>query len=157
MPDNHPISDAITISLHPVSKENWRAVCALQVEDGQKTFVADPGYYLNLYHYEGLWHPFAIQMSDSVIGLLMWAIDDADGSCWLGGILIDKRYQGMGFGRQAVLAAIAKLSSEHGCRQFALSYLPGNTRARHLYLSLGFVETGEAEDDEIVARLVCES
>jgi diamine N-acetyltransferase len=45
----------------------------------------------------------------------------------------------------------------NGHRQFALSYLPRNTHARQLYLSLGFVETGETEGDEIVARLGCES
>ena len=34
----------------------------------------------------------------------------------------------------------------------ALSYSPENTAARELYASLGFVETGEQEDDEVVAR-----
>jgi diamine N-acetyltransferase len=36
----------------------------------------------------------------------------------------------------------------------ALSYAPENRVARDLYLGLGFVESGEVEDDEIVARLV---
>jgi diamine N-acetyltransferase len=36
---------------------------------------------------------------------------------------------------------------------FALSYAPDNTVARHLYSDLGFVETGEMAEDEIVARL----
>jgi len=40
-----------------------------------------------------------------------------------------------------------------GCRQVALSYRPDNTVARGLYASAGFVETGEMEDDEVVARL----
>ena len=35
----------------------------------------------------------------------------------------------------------------------ALSYSPSNTAARHLYQTLGFVETDEWEGDEIVARL----
>jgi diamine N-acetyltransferase len=141
------------IALHPVGKENWRAVCALQVMDDQKTFVADPGYYLNLCHYGGLWHPLAVHLGETVIGFLMWAIDDSDGSCWLGGILIDRRYQGNGFGRQAVELALERLSKETGGTEFALSYLPSNTAARDLYLSIGFRETGEKEDEEIVARL----
>jgi diamine N-acetyltransferase len=40
-----------------------------------------------------------------------------------------------------------------GCSSCALSYSPGNSVARDLYLALGFVETGEMEDDEPVARL----
>ena len=35
----------------------------------------------------------------------------------------------------------------------ALSYSPSNTAARHLYQTLGFIETGAWEGDEIVARL----
>lgn len=152
--NNHPIPPyANTVTLHPVTKENWRAVSALQVADDQKTFVADTGYYLNLCHYGGLWNPLAVQTGESVIGFLMWAIDDSDGSCWLGGILIDKRFQGMGYGRQAVESALDRLSKETGSTEFALSYLPSNTTARELYLSIGFRETGEKEDEEIVARL----
>jgi diamine N-acetyltransferase len=34
----------------------------------------------------------------------------------------------------------------------ALSYAPDNAVARTLYRSLGFIETGEADGDEVVAR-----
>ena len=34
------------------------------------------------------------------------------------------------------------------------SYKPNNTAARKLYTSLGFVETGLMDDDELIARLV---
>jgi len=142
-----------TLTLKAVTKENWRAVCGLQVMDEQKLFVADPAYYLNLCHYGGLWQPLAVHLGETVIGFLMWAIDDADGSCWLGGILIDKHYQGKGFGRQAVQLALEHLARETRSSEFALSYLPSNTSARDLYLSLGFRETDEKEDEEIVARL----
>jgi diamine N-acetyltransferase len=45
------------------------------------------------------------------------------------------------------------LLETQGCRSCALSYSPQNTVARALYQSLGFVETGEIEDGELVARL----
>lgn len=32
------------------------------------------------------------------------------------------------------------------------NYVPENAAARVLYASLGFVETGEMDDDEIIAR-----
>ena len=49
--------------------------------------------------------------------------------------------------------AIRVLTEQTGASEFALSYGPTNTVARHLYTSMGFVETGEMEDDEVVARL----
>ena len=41
------------------------------------------------------------------------------------------------------------------CPNVALSYSSDNTGARALYASLGFRQTGEMEDDEVVARWVC--
>jgi diamine N-acetyltransferase len=84
---------------------------------------------------------------------MMWATDPTDGSCWLGGILIDRDLQKHGYGRQAVLAAISMLRGEYGLRNFALSYQPANLAARSLYSKLGFVETNEWEGAEVVARL----
>lgn len=49
------------------------------------------------------------------------------------------------------------LSAEHGYQHFALSYHPNNLVAKHLYSTLGFTETEEWEDDEIVARLTLET
>jgi diamine N-acetyltransferase len=80
-------------------------------------------------------------------------IDDDDGSAWLGGLLVDAAFQGRGYGRAAVRAALAMLATEKGRAEFALSYQPANVVARRLYASLGFVETGEVDGDEVVARL----
>ena len=66
--------------------------------------------------------------------------------------MVDHRSQRQGYGGQAIRAAITMLAEEHGYQQFALSYLPHNP-ARRLYHRLGFVETGETEGDEVVARL----
>lgn len=87
------------------------------------------------------------------MGFMMWGIDD-DKSCWLGGVLVDQSQQQRGYGREAVTKAVALLGEQTGSKTFALSYLPSNTVARRLYQQLGFVETGELEGDEIVARRV---
>ncbi len=47
-------------------------------------------------------------------------------------------------------------SEAEGYQDFALSYSPSNTRAKHLYETLGFVETDDWEGNEIVARLSVE-
>ena len=141
------------VSLNAVSSDNWRDVAALEVTEAQRAFVAEPSYYLALCCYGNDWHPLAICADARVIGFIMWAVDPADGSCWLGGMLIDQVCQGQGYGREAVRAAIMMLWEADGYQDFALSYSPSNTRARHLYEMLGFVETDEWEGDEIVARL----
>ena len=146
--DNEP-----QVTFQPVDRDNWRDVTKLEVTATQREFVAEPSYYLALCHYGGDWKPLAVCLGDQVIGFLMWVVDPADGSCWLGGIIIDQQYQRRGYGRQAVQTAVAMLVGEHGYEDFALSYNPANLVAKHLYVSLGFVETDEWEDDEVVARL----
>ena len=141
------------VTLRPVSRANWRDIAKLEVTAAQREFVAEPCYYLALCHYDNKWQPLAIYLDERVIGFLMWAVDPADGSCWLGGIFVDHSYQRRGYGRQAVQAAIAMLAEERGYQYFALSYQPANIVAKHLYDTLGFTEMDEWEDDEVVARL----
>jgi len=140
------------LALKPVNRDNWREVAMLTVTESQREFVAEPSYYLALCCYGELWQPLAIYSDEQVIGFLMWAVDNDDGSCWLGGILIDQNHQRRGYGRRAIQTAIAMLSDKHGYKNFALSYSPDNA-AKHLYHKLGFTETDEWEGDEIVARL----
>jgi RimJ/RimL family protein N-acetyltransferase len=60
---------------------------------------------------------------------------------------------GRGYGKATVQAALALLAAEHAQRAFALFYHPHNHVAKQLYHALGFRETGEVVDDEVVARL----
>ena len=141
------------VTLLPVDAANWRDVARLTVTTEQERFVATPTYYLALCAYGDVWHPLAAYAEDRVVGLLMWGIDDADDSCWLGGILVDRSHQGRGFGRAIVREALDLLRVQTGRTEFALSYQPENLVARRLYAALGFVETGEEDDGEVVARL----
>jgi diamine N-acetyltransferase len=152
MDANTPSDKKAPVTLLPIDRDNWREVVKLEVNETQREFVADPCYYLALCNYGELWQPLAIYLGEQVIGFMMWAVDTEDGSCWLGGILIDKSHQRRGCGKQAIQAAIKMLSEKHGYREFALSYSPDNT-ARNLYQKLGFTETDEWEDNEVVARL----
>ena len=141
------------IQLRDITAENWRACADLRVAGDQTDFVSPVTRYLCLCHYGGVWRPLAVYAGEDVVGFAMWAVDPDDASGWIGGLVIDEPRQRRGYGRAAVLALVERLRREHACVTAALSYSPDNAAARGLYRSLGFVETGEREDDEIVARL----
>lgn len=122
-----PQSNLLTLT--PVTAENWRDVTELEVTEAQRAFVAAPAYYLALCIYGGEWQPLAVSLDRRVIGFVMWAVDPADGSCWVGGFLIDKHFQRQGHGRRALETLLDRLSTEHGHRRFALSYGPDNPAA----------------------------
>ena len=138
--------------LDDVHAENWRACAALEVEEPQQRFVASVAYYLALCAYgDSPWRPLAVRAGDEVVGFVMWGIDPADESFWIGGLIIDRRHQRHGYGR-AVVAQLLHRAASNGHLEAALSYHTENTLAQSLYASMGFVETGELVDDETVAR-----
>ncbi len=141
-----------TIELRHVDADNWRACADLEVAAGQRDFVSPVARYLCLCHYGDIWQPLAVYAGDEVVGFAMWAVDPGDQSGWIGGLVIDQARQRKGYGRATALALMQRLLKTEGCCSCALSYSPHNAAARALYASLGFVETGAREDDEIVAR-----
>jgi diamine N-acetyltransferase len=96
-----------SVSLRPVDAGSWRDVAGLTIAPGQDAFVAAATHYLALCAYEDVWNPLAVHDEEgAVIGFLMWGIDDEDGSCWLGGVIVDAAHQGRGVGRAAMVQAL---------------------------------------------------
>ena len=135
----------------PVDAGNWRSVAGLTADSD---FVSPVTYYLCLCTYGGLWQPLAVEREGEIVGFVMWGEDD-DQSRWIGGLVVDAGRRRQGIGRAIVQALQERFAAEPGCPNVALSYSPENTAARDLYASLGFRETGEQEDDEVVARWAC--
>ena len=146
------------VSLAPVTAANWRDVTRVRVAEHQSRWVADVSYYLCLSTYDGLWRSYAVLDGDVTVGHVMWAVDPEDDSHWIGGLVIDVDHQGRGLGRATVEALLALWEREEpslsgtAYRQAALSVAADNAAASGLYRSLGFVETGELSDDELVWR-----
>ncbi len=69
---------------------------------------------------------------------------------WLWRLLVDKRYQGLGAGRFAVEQVI-EMYRPSGCSRLLVSWQPKPNNPGGFYRKLGFVETGEINDGEIVA------
>jgi diamine N-acetyltransferase len=140
------------VVLEDVGADNWRACTALEVDEPQLRFVAPVAYYLSMCAYgDSPWRPLAVRADGAVVGFVMWGIDPADESFWIGGLVIDRRHQRQGYGRAVVTQLLDRAASD-GRQEAALSYDPQNGSARSLYASMGFVETGEVEGDETVAR-----
>jgi diamine N-acetyltransferase len=139
------------ITLHEITDTNWRDVAMIAPRDEQRAWVAPlAAYYLLLSSREGLWHSLAIQSDGRVVGHVMWAVDDVDGSYWIGGLMIAGSEQGRGYGRAAMAAIMHRIRADHLTAILKLSYHPDNSGAAALYGRLGFQSTGEKEGDEVV-------
>lgn len=142
------------VRLADVDDDNWRAVADVAPTDCQRRFVAALGArYLLLSMRTGLWNSLAVLADSEVVGHVMWAYEPEDGSHWIGGMLIDAAEQGKGVGRAALLAVVAYLGGMHAAREIRLAYHPENTAAASLYRSVGFEDTGEREDGDVIGAL----
>ena len=81
------------------------------------------------------------------------SVNQGNYSLWR--LMIDEKYQGRDYGKQAVQWALDFVKTfPCGPAEYVwLSYEPENEKAKALYRAFGFVENGEWDGDEIVAVL----
>ncbi|MGW8951444.1 GNAT family N-acetyltransferase [Streptomyces sp. NPDC055709] len=146
------------VQLREVTDDNWDAVRALRVRRDQKQFVASVSRSLKDAAKTPEANPWyrAVYRGDEPVGFVMlsWKppAGPYKGRHFLWRLLIDKRYQKRGIGRDA-LAQIAALVRADGATELLTSYEPGDGEPWPFYKKFGFEPTGEIDDGEIVLRL----
>ena len=157
---------SILINLEKINSKNIWKVVSLSVNEQQKNFVATNAQSI-LEAYATISDgnvavPFAIYNDDVLIGFVMFgygATGDenepriAEGNYCIWRLMIDSKYQGHGYGKDALKAALDYLKTMPcGEAEFCwLSYEAENAVAKALYTSAGFCENGETCEEEIVA------
>ncbi|MEV4637822.1 GNAT family N-acetyltransferase [Actinoplanes sp. NPDC049548] len=140
----------MTVELRPVTKDDFRAVIKLEVAPDQADFVAPNVVGIAEAHVYPQAEPRAVYADGELVGFVLLHPGDRAGEYVLVRLMIDQRFQGRGLGRQALEAAVDHAAREHDAHSVRLSFVPSNDRARALYVSAGFAETGEVDDGEIV-------
>jgi diamine N-acetyltransferase len=157
------------LRLEKVNGKNVWELLKLQVSEEQKSFVAaNDTSIIEAYTAitgNGYAFPFGIYDGETPVGFLMigFDIDDywedapeiAKGNYNLWRLMIDKKYQGKGYGKETVKLALDYIRTKPcGEAEFCwLSYEPENKVAADLYRSFGFEETGEMDGEELIAVL----
>ena len=157
------------LRLEKVNGKNVWELLKLKVADDQKSFVAANDISIieayTAITGNGYAFPFGIYDGEIPVGFLMIGFDSddywddapeiANGNYNLWRLMIDKKYQGKGYGREAIKLALDFISTKPcGEAEYCwLSYEPENKVAASLYSSFGFVETGEMDGEEVIAVL----
>lgn len=141
------------ISLRPITHDNYATVVKLHVAPEQRNLVAANNDSLTEAAYEKYVWKRAIYANEMPVGFVMLYDDPHKPMYYLWRLMIDQRYQGLGFGRRAVAQVIEYVLGRPGATELLLSYVPGAGGAGPFYEALGFVETGEVVDHENVMRL----
>jgi len=146
----------IQITLKRIDEENFVDAFGLKLGKGQERFVSHPIRSLaQAYVYYHQCTPFGIFYEEIMVGYLMviYDYDLEEYNIWH--MMIDKKFQGKGYGRAAMEACLAYISSKPfgDSNRVALTCHRENLAALGLYHKLGFAETGNYDDEEIELAL----
>lgn len=152
------------VTLRKVTQENWRSVARLEVAEDQRHFVAPNVYSLAEAAYDPGLTPVAVYAGETLVGFALYTHEPFPGD-WtftrtsyqgeLGilRLMVDKQYQGKGYGRQAMQILIEQMRQLPGGHAIILNFAPANEGARRLYERLGFV-IYEQDEESCWTRLI---
>lgn len=147
------VDRSATVALRPITEDNLRAVLRLKVRPEQEQFVASNPVSLAQAHFsKEAWYR-AIYADETPVGFIMLEDDAAHAAYFLWRLMIDQRFQHLGFGRQAVILLIDYVKTRPGATELLVSHGEGEGSPAPFYASLGFEYTGKKIDDELIMRL----
>ncbi|WP_435655422.1 GNAT family N-acetyltransferase [Brucella pituitosa] len=148
--------ETIKVELLPVIGEIRSQVEALELASGQTHLVASNTDSLLEADEDANASPRAIFVAGTLVGFLMYDATSEAGMAQLYRFMIDKSFQGLGYGKAALQAVLAEIRMLNQVRQISICYEPENLAAQQLYAKAGFVEDGLDEDGEMIAYLTLE-
>ncbi|MDZ7960251.1 MAG: GNAT family N-acetyltransferase [Aulosira sp. DedQUE10] len=142
------------IALREITKENLSDILKLKVASHQEKFVASNAVSIAQAHFspEVAWFR-AIYVDEVPVGFLMLEDDAINASYYLWRLMIDERFQKRGFGKRALELLIEHVKTRPAATALLISCVSGEGTPCKFYEKLGFIYTGEVENDELFMRL----
>ncbi|MDZ5712593.1 GNAT family N-acetyltransferase [Jeotgalibacillus haloalkalitolerans] len=158
------------IELKKINGDNIDEVIALEVGEEQKELIetnnlrsfADA----HMFNTDGIpATPLAIYADEVIVGFLMYIFDTLDyesfehevfygaKSYFIWHIMIDQSFQGKGYGKLSFEQLLRNIESmpDGKAEYVSLFYHTSNIKAKTLYASLGFKDTGIIQDNSMLA------
>lgn len=145
------------VTLREITKETVRAILDLKVAPEQDNLVAPNAVSIAEAHFEEKAWFRAVYAGETPVGFVMTAEDHERPFFYLWRYMIDAKYQGKGYGAKALNLLIERIKALPNATEMKLSVVPEEGSAIQFYEKLGFVDTGELHDGEMVFVLKFES
>lgn len=140
------------LTLKKIDQTNFIDAFHLELQDGQERFVSHPIRSLaQAYVYYSQCTPFGIYFENKMVGYVMviYDYDLSEYNIWH--MMIDKHEQGKGYGKAALKKCFSYISQKPfgNSSRVVLTCNEENLPALSLYKGLGFLPTGNRDEDEI--------
>lgn len=133
------------MKLREIDKSNYWDCMALTIDDNQKGFVADNKQSLVEAAYEDGLYTLGIYLEETMIGFILYDYDETFPGWSMSRFMIDKQFQGKGYGKQAAIEFFEYFKTKHNADKLYISVSLENILARKMYSSIGFTEIKEVE------------
>lgn len=132
----------------PVTEENRSLVLTLSPAPEQEGFIENVSQCLWEADHRKSWRPVGIYDEDLLVGFAMYGFFWEYlpfGRVWLDRLLIDRKFQGRGYGKAALAGLTDLLCRTYHRKKIYLSIIDGNEAALHLYEAFGYRFTGKKD------------
>lgn len=137
------------LRLTDVTEDNWIEVASLSVFENQRKYLAPPiGILARGYVYRNCNAKiFVVADVEAIVGLaLVREFTDEPLGYELQQFMIDQKYQGKGYGSEALRLILNELRKENHFDHVEVCVNKEDTVAIHVYEKLGFVDSGYIDD-----------
>ncbi len=137
------------IKLIDVTEDNWLEVASLSVSEEQRKYLANPiGILARGYVYRNCnANIFAVSNGEAIVGVaLVREFTDEPLGYELQQFMIDQKYQGKGYGSEALQLILNELRKENHFDHVEVCVKKDDTVAIHVYEKLGFVDSGYVDE-----------
>jgi len=143
----------VTIALREITKHNLSDILKLKVAPEQERFVAPNAVSIAQAYFdrEVAWFR-AIYADDTPVGFVMLYDESAERKYCLWRFMVDHRFQGHGYGAEALKQVIAYVRQRPGARELLTCVGSGEGSPGPFYEKLGFAYTGVIMKGERVMR-----
>jgi diamine N-acetyltransferase len=140
----------VEIYLKDIDSSSWRDCIQLEVKEEQRPFIQSNLHSIAESRFQNGMRLLGIYKDHIMVGFASYILDE-DGDMNLYKLMIDKNYQGKGYGRKALALVMDMIKKETLKKEVWLSLHPDNAAAIKLYSGYGFRRqlTGLEAEDEI--------
>ena len=135
--------------LERIDEDNFYEAMKLQTTEEQKRYVSENSFSLaQAYAMRNAARPFVLTEHGVAVGFVMLYVDKKAQRYEIWRFMVDKRFQGRGFGKALMELTLRQLG-RMGARHVEISVVPGNAVAEKLYHNAGFAYTERMEGGEV--------
>jgi len=142
------------IEFKEIDRENFWKVINLKVTKVQNDFVATNATSIAQSKVQPECIPYAVYYDETLIGFVMYCLNNKDNEYWIYRMMIDQKFQGKGYGKKTLEKLIQLIKEENLLKHKIYLDVDGNNKvAISLYKKLGFEFDGRIIENEHVMVL----